>query len=109
MLTATEDARVKKFVADMDEDTANAMYDLFLITKPGCAPEAYDLMYVAHDYKEKASDHAIALFAQYGLVDYNGVMPKDVKTAIKKAVSMSFLAMHTPSSMKWSIKPKILK
>jgi hypothetical protein len=105
MLTATETARVQKFTADMDPDTADAIHALFEITKPGCTEEAYELMHVAHDLKPAASDATISLFAKRGLVTSGGIMSEPVKQAIKRAVAESYLIMHHSEDL--SFKPPL--
>src|SRR5262249_31407821 len=93
-LTATETARVQKFTADMDEDTAAAMLALFEITKPGCTDEAYDLMHVAHGLRPAASQATIHMFGEHGLVTSGGIMPEPVKLALRRAVAERYLTMH---------------
>ncbi|MCC6598177.1 MAG: hypothetical protein IT559_05270 [Alphaproteobacteria bacterium] len=94
MLSATETARVKKFVAGMDEKTAQAMSRLFELTKPGCSEAAYELMAIAHDQNMCASDRVISNFATHGLINRSGSMPRPVASAIRKAVAEHYLAMR---------------
>ena len=93
MLTATEKQRVKNFTSNMDDDTAEAMFNLFEITKPGCTPFTNDLCIAAHT-GEPLPTNVVGAFFQYRLVNKNGTIPKPVRQAIKKAVAESYLVIH---------------
>lgn len=95
MLTATETQRVKNFTADMDPQTAQAMFALFEVTKPGCTHFANDLFIAAHT-GDALSGRAISTFLPMGLVYRNGIVPKPVREAIQKAVAEKFLTIHDP-------------
>ena len=98
MLTAIEKQRVKNFTKRMDVSTAGAMFSLFEITKPGCDEFANELMTVAHGDNQKVSQPTTGMFAQHGLVNPDGVIPKSVKLAIRKAVALNYLIMHGPKN-----------
>lgn len=95
-LTATENARVQKFIAGMDDETASAMFYLFQLTKQGCDDTAYELMEVSYGYAPRVSERAIGAYEQFGLVRSNGTIPEPIKTAIRKAVKENYLVMRGP-------------
>ena len=95
-LTATETQRIKNFTADMDVDTEQAMFALFEITKPGFTRFA-NRLFVSAFTGETLPPEVIATFSQHGLVYTNGVMPKKVKAAIRKAIKESYLKIHDPN------------
>jgi hypothetical protein len=97
MLTATETARVQKFTADMDADTARAMLNLFDHSKPGCDEATYEMMDAAHN-GQKVSNATTNAFHRYGLVLASGDIPKAIKAAIRKAVALRYLVMHNPTA-----------
>ena len=93
MLTATEDARVSKFTADMDSTTASAMRNLFIITKPGENEPASALIQAAHQHERKIGGGFKDYLKPYGLVNSDGSIPQGIKRAIRKAVAHGFLVI----------------
>ncbi|MCB1721119.1 MAG: hypothetical protein H6859_11040 [Rhodospirillales bacterium] len=98
MLTGPEKSRVKKFTVGMDENTANAMLNLFILTKPGCDAAAGDLMMAAHGHYPRVCASTIGAYQPYGLVRADGSIPAPVKLAIQKAVAQNYLVMHGPKN-----------
>ena len=97
MLTGPEKSRVKKFTAGMDESTANAMLNLFILTKPGCDAAASDLMMAAHGHYPRVCTGTISAYRPYVLVGTDGSIPAPVKLAIRKAIAQNYLVMHGPN------------
>jgi hypothetical protein len=88
MLTATETARVQKFTADMDADTARAMLNLFDHSKPGCDEATYEMMDAAHN-GQKVSNATTNAFHRYGLVLASGDIPKAIKALLSHTLRCS--------------------
>ncbi len=106
VLTATEKQRIGNFTRDMDGATASAMYSLFELTKPGCDDAANELFLAAHGIGGNfVSGPARRVFIPLGLVDNNGVVPKLIGEALRKAVRESYLTMHGPDdpALEWDM------
>lgn len=106
MLTATEKQRITNFTRHMDKTTAGAMYRLFELTKPGCDEAANNLFLAAHGIGGNAvSDPARRVFVPLGLVNKDGLIPKSIAAAIRKAVREFYLTMHGPDepALKWDV------
>ena len=93
MLTATEKARAQKFTSGMDEQTADAMTQLFIITKPGDNKDADELIAAAHQKDPSVSTSVANYLKQFGLVKANGSIPKAIAASIREAVRMQFLTI----------------
>ena len=96
MLNAVEKQRVRNVTSDMDSETAEAMYRLFEVTKPGCDENANELFIKAHHNQQKVSHSVISAFSKFGLVRKDGFIPIGIRKAIREAVQLRYLAIHDP-------------
>jgi len=96
-LTATENVRICNFSHrfGLDDITAEAMFNLFGITKSGKNDAASALITAAYETSSQLCDSAIAYLKPLGLVSSNGSIAKDIRNAIKKAVEENFLVIDS--------------
>lgn len=93
MLSAVEEIRVENFSRNFDRKTAEAMRNLFIITKPGENKPASILIEAAHEQSHKLSGANLNYLEPLGLVFSDGSIPHTVKRAIRKAVTQGYLVM----------------
>lgn len=94
-MTGPERVRFQKFSFEMDDETTEAMKNLFEYTKEGCNPFAYELFESVH-FGTMLSDGAIVAFEPMGLCAKNGYISSRIEDAIKKAVALNYLVMRDP-------------
>ncbi len=107
-LTATEELRVQKFTAGMDDETTSAMFHLFGHTKPGCDEAAYEFMEVAHGHAPRVSESTISTFVPFDLVMPDGTISKPIRTAVQDAVRQGLLIMRGPKKPTLEPDPRYL-
>jgi len=92
-LTATENVRICNFSHrfGLDDVTAEAMFNLFGITKGGKNDIASALITASYETGTQLCESAIAYLKPLGLVRDNGSIAKNIRNAIIKAVEEKFL------------------